>query len=546
MYKKIVLVLTVLSCGINSIYGDNVKKPNILIIMADDMGYSDAGCYGSEILTPNLDKLASDGLRFINFYNTGRCWPSRTSILTGYYAQVIRRDKFSNIQVDKNHPVMGNPGIRPRWAQLLPQYLKLLGYRSYVSGKWHVDGEPLKNGFDRSFLTSSTFGFFRSTDDTENDIKLPPVLYSKDNSSYSTIRISDFAIKFLSEHAAKYPEQPFFQYLAFHTPHFPLHALPEDIEIYKKRYKSGWDVIRQERYEKMKQMKLVNYPLSPLNPETIPSWNFPEEKLKEMIGENEVAHAVSWSSLTPGQKDFQAKKMAVHAAMIHRMDIEIGRVLDQIKSMGVLDNTLIIFMSDNGASAEQIIRGDGHDPNAPVGSAMTYLGIGPGWSSAANTPLRLHKSWNHEGGIATPLIVCWPAGIKSKGELRQNTGHLVDIVLTILEITGVKMPVEAVGLKVLSLHGKSLLQVFKKDNTVKYDFLWWNHEGNRAIRVGDWKIVADHNFPWELYNMKSDKSETINLAGQFPEKVNEMEKLWFNKASEFYELSKQDVPLKSK
>ena len=156
---------------------------------------------------------------------------------------------------------------------------------------------------------------------------------------------------------------------------------------------------------------------------------------------------------------------------------------------------------------------------------MTYLGIGPGWSNTANTPLRLHKSWNHERGIATPLIVCWPAGIKSKGELRQNTGHLVDIVPTILEITGVKMPVEAAGLKVPPLHGKSLLQVFKKDNTVKHDFLWWNHEGNRAIRVGDWKIVADHNFPWELYNMKSDKSETINLAGQFPEKVNEMEKL---------------------
>lgn len=545
MYKTIFLILTCVACGFTSVYGAKPKKPNILIIMADDMGYSDAGCYGSEIQTPNLDKLASNGIRFTNFYNTGRCWPSRTSIMSGYYPQSIRRDKFSNIQLDKDHPVMGNPGVRPRWAQLLPVYLKPLGYRSYVSGKWHIDGEPLKNGFDHSFLTSNEFGFFRSTNDTEDDKKQPPVPVATDNSSYSTIRTADFAIKFLKEHAEKYAGQPFFQYLAFHAPHFPLHALPEDIAVYSDRFKLGWDVIRQERYERMKQMGIVNCPLSPLNPETIPSWNFPEAKLKEMIGENEVAYAVPWNSLTPGQKDFQAEKMAVHAAMIHRMDIEIGRVLDQIKSMGVLDNTLIIFISDNGASAEQIIRGDMHDKEAPVGSAKTYLGMGPGWSSAANTPLRLHKSWNHEGGISTPFIVCWPAGIKSKGELRQNPGHLIDVVPTLLEITGAEMPDEVAGLKVPPLPGKSLVPVFKKDNSVKHDYLWWNHEGNRAIRVADWKLVADHSFPWELYDLSTDRSENHNLAGEYPEKVKELEQLWFKHAEEFRDLSKQDLPVNS-
>jgi arylsulfatase len=231
--------------------------------------------------------------------------------------------------------------------------------------------------------------------------------------------------------------------------------------------------------------------------------------------------------------------------MIHRMDIEIGRVLEQIKSMGVLDNTLIIFISDNGASAEQIIRGDMHDKEAPVGSAKTYLGMGPGWSSAANTPLRLHKSWNHEGGISTPFIVCWPAGIKSKGEIRQNPGHLVDVMPTLLEITGAKIPDEVEDLKVPPLHGKSLVPVFKKDNSVKHDYLWWNHEGNRAIRVADWKIAADHEKPWELYDLSTDRSETRNLAGEYPEKVKDMETLWFKHAEEFRVLSKQDLPVNS-
>jgi arylsulfatase len=242
------------------------------------------------------------------------------------------------------------------------------------------------------------------------------------------------------------------------------------------------------------------------------------------------------------QKEFQSAKMSVHAAMIYRMDIEIGRVIDQIKAMGVLDNTMIIFISDNGASAEQIIRETGHDINAVVGSAQSYLGIGPGWSSAANTPLRLHKSWNHEGGISTPFIVQWPAGIKKSGELRSNPGHLIDIVPTILDIVGVKIPATVAGLAVPPLAGKSLVPVFKKDGAMKHEYLWWNHDGNRAIRVGDWKLVADHTKPWELFNLKKDRSETKNLASEYPEKVKELEEIWNSHAQEFNTLSQQDPP----
>jgi arylsulfatase len=320
--------------------------------------------------------------------------------------------------------------------------------------------------------------------------------------------------------------------------------MPEDIALYKDRYKSGWDAIRNERLESMKKLGLINCDLSPLDPDIIPSWNLSEKELQKRIGPGEVGHAVAWNSLTSEQKEFQSDKMAVHAAMVHRMDIEIGRVIDQIREMGALENTLVLFVSDNGASAEQIIREGGHDPMSVVGSPQSYLGIGPGWSSAANTPFRLHKSWNHEGGISTPLIVSWPIGIKSRNELRTDPGHLIDIVPTILEITGAKIPEAVEGFAVPALHGKSLVAEFRKNGKLKHEYLWWNQDGNRSIRVGDWKLVADHKLPWELYNLKDDRSETKNLAGQLPGKVKEMEEIWISHAKELDGLSKQDPPPK--
>ncbi len=515
------------ACGIHAAA---TEKPNILIICADDMGFSDAGCYGGEIQTPNLDGLAANGLRFTQFYNTARCWSSRASLLSGYYAQAIRRDPITGFKNSK--------GNRPRWAQLLPRYLKPLGYRSYHSGKWHVDGSPLANGFDHSYWSESVKGFFEPTGHTEDGVKVPPI--PADDAYYSTVAIADSAIRYLAEHAKKHPDQPFFQYLAFNAPHFPLHALPEDIALYKDRYTVGWDAIRKGRFDRMAQMGIYNGTLSPLDPEIIPRWNEKEEALLKKIGPNEVGHAVPWESLTAGQKEFQSAKMAVHAAMVHRMDMEIGRVLAQLKAMGELDNTIIMFMSDNGASAEQIIRGNGHDPAAPVGSAKTFLGIGPGWSSAANTPFRLHKSWNHEGGIATPLIVTWPAGLKARNELRTDPGHLIDIVPTILELAGATPPEMVAGLKVPPMQGKSLVPAFTKNGSVTRDYLWWNHDGHRAIRVGDWKLVANGKSPWELYDLGADRSETKNQAANFPEKAAELEKAWLQHAEEFSELAQQD------
>jgi arylsulfatase len=324
-----------------------------------------------------------------------------------------------------------------------------------------------------------------------------------------------------------------------------LQALPQDIALYKDRYIEGWDEIRKERYANMEKVGIVNYELSKLDPLAAPHWNLSEEELRKQVNPNEVGHAVPWDTLTAGQKDFQAAKMAVHAAMVHRMDIEIGRVIDQLRAMGALDNTVIFFVSDNGASAEQIVRGDGNDPTAPVGSAGTFMGIGPGWASTANTPLRLHKSWVHEGGISTPLIVQWPAGLKAHGELRTNPGHLIDLVPTVLDLVGAKQPDMVAGMPMPPLPGKSLVPAFAKDGAVKRDYLWFCHDGNRAIRMGDWKLVADHNKPWELYDLSVDRSETKNLASAYPEKVKEMEAAWIKHADELKALAMQDLPQNS-
>ncbi len=519
------------------------EKPNILIIVADDMGFSDIGCYGGEIQTPNLDRLASNGLRFTQFYNTARCWSSRASILTGHYPQAIRRDLLP--EVDRGEygmlgTVSGANGIRPRWAQMLPAYLKPLGYRSYHSGKWHMDGDRLPAGFDHSYSLEDHNRFFGPQNHLEDDVKLPPV--EPGTNYYSTTFIADHAIKCLKAHAEKTPHAPFFEYLAFTAPHFPLQALPEDIAVYKDRYQVGWDAIRSERQKRMKQLGMVNCELSPPDSETTPRWNLTDEELRKQISVDEFGHAVPWTGLTASQKDFQAAKMSIHAAMVHRMDIEIGRVLDQLKTMGALDNTLVMFVSDNGASPEQILRGDGHDRTAPLGSAKTYLGLGAGWSSASNTPFRLHKSWTHEGGITTPLIVHWPANIKARNELRHDPGHLIDILPTVLDVIGSRQPEKIAGLTAPPLPGKSLTSTFTKDGSAKQQPLWFYHDGHRAVRVGDWKLVGTSDAPWELYNLHSDRSETNNLAASHPEKVMELELAWLKKTDELRRLALQDLP----
>jgi len=509
----------------------NTKKPNVLLIMADDMGYSDAECYGGEVATPNLAKLAANGLRFTQHYSTGRCWPSRACILTGHYAQQIRRDKMEDIKM----------GDIPSWAPLLPEMLKPYGYKSYHSGKWHIHGtSPKEGGFDRSW-GSHRGGcdwdrFFDSKRWQEDEFSAP---VKEGQKYYSTVAIADHSIACLKLHKKNNSDDPFFLYTAFYSPHFPLHAMQKDIDKYRDVYLEGWDVIRQQRWKKMKKMGLVNCPLSDKETDIVPYWNFKLDKLKKLIGEGETGRAVDWESLTDEQKKFQTTKMTIHAAMIDRMDAEIGRIIDQLKAMGEFENTLILFASDNGASAEQMIRGDGHDKKAVMGSAESFLCLGPGWSTAANTPFRLHKHWNHEGGISSPFIVHWPAGIKVKGELRHDPSHFIDVVPTVLKVASGKRALENYESDDTPRRpGLSLIPAFAKNGAVKHESLWWYHHGNRAIRMGDWKLSANGSgkkeyAKWELYNLKTDRSEMNDLALKYPDKVKELDRRWNQIAEDF-------------
>jgi len=492
------------------------ERPNILLVMADDLGFSDLGCYGGEIATPHLDRLAENGLRFTHFYNTGRCWPTRAALLTGFHAQQVRRDALPGVKG------AGGGGKRPAWAPLLPALLEPLGYRSHHSGKWHLDGTPLGTGFDRSYHLADQHRFFTPKSHTLDGEKLPSPGPADD--FYGTTAIADRSIAFLREHAADFPDRPFFHYLAFTAPHFPLHALPEDIAIYRERYRVGWEAIRTERAERLRELGIHDGEPSAIERQLGPPYDFPDDL--EALGPNEVNRPLPWDSLTPEQQRFQADKMAVHAAMVHRMDLALGRVLARIEAMGALDDTLILFLSDNGASAEIMVRGDGHDRDAAPGSADSHLCLGPGWSSASNTPFRRHKVWTHEGGIATPLIVHWPQGIAARGELRDTPGHVIDVVPTLLELAGSEHPREWRDKPVPTPPGRSLAPFFKADDAAPHEHLWWFHEGHRAVRVGDWKLVAAKGDPWELYDLADDRTEQHDLANDHPERVSKLKAAW--------------------
>ena len=510
------------------------KRPNVLFILADDMGYSDAGCYGGDIDTPNLDFLAENGLRYSQHYSTGRCWPSRACVLTGYYPQQCRRDSMRGIR----------KGNRPKWAPLLPEMLKPYGYKSYHSGKWHIDGAPESTGFDRSWGNKESGRlcdddrYFNSKIWHEDKLSAP---VKEGQPYYSTVAIADHTIACLKLHKKNTPDKPFFQYTAFYSPHFPLQAIQKDIDKYRDAYLDGWDVVRKRRLKRMKDIGLVNCGLSERQTDVIPPWNLPGKKLKERIGSGEEPKAVAWDSLTEKQKRFQATKMAIHAAMIHRMDAEIGRIIKQLKEMGEFENTLIMFASDNGASAEQIIRGDGHDKDAAYGSAKSYLCLGPGWSTAANTPFKLHKHWNHEGGISSPLIAHWPKGIKEKGKIRDDVSHFIDIAPTVLHIASGRAVVNNYKTENAPKRpGISLLDSMTAGKSVEHDHLWWCHQGNRAIRVGDWKLCSRYRkrskfSKWELYNLKNDRCEMNNLVEKHPEIVTKLKNRWEKTAKHFRE-----------
>ena len=505
------------------------QPPNFLIILCDDLGYSDLGCYGSEINTPQLDAIANSGRRFAQFYNTARCWPTRGALLTGYYAQQIRRDTVPGVK-------SGGQGTRPKWAKLLPERISKLGYHSYHSGKWHVDGLPTQNGFEKSYSLQDHDRHFHPKNHTLDDKPLPPATSS--DGYYSSNEIASRAIDQLRYHQENHQGKPFFSYVAFTAPHFPLHAPQEIVDKYKPIYQQGWDRIRQQRWNKLKQLGLARDLQRPSDIETDigPPYHFPEALQK--LGTGELNRPLPWEQLSPQQKAFQADKMAVHAAMIEAMDSQIGRIFDFIKQDPARwENTLVLFLSDNGASAEIMVRGDGHNPNAAAGSAQSYLCLGPGWSSVSNTPFRRHKTWVHEGGIATPMIAHWPAGIQSDPNPVSTPYHVIDIAPTILALASKHAGTEFESLNP-KFPGLSFAREFQEQanraSRTESRVLWWQHEANRALRDGNLKIVASgKDSPWELYDLAQDRAETKNLATQRPQELERLAKTWNELTEQF-------------
>jgi len=476
----------------------SAAKPNVVLIMADDMGFSDIGCYGGEIDTPNLDRLAENGVRFTQFYNTGRCCPTRASLLTGVYPH---QAGVGHMVEDRG--LAGYRGFLNRRCVTIAEALKPCGYRTLAVGKWHVgtekSGWPLQRGFDRFYGSPTAPGhYFRLNPGRklvlDNDEIQPPSTW------YVTDAFTEYAVRFIQETGTA-ARQPFFLYLAYTAPHWPLHALPAEIQKYRGRYACGWDEIRRQRYARMVKAGLIRS-----------CWTLSERD----------AESISWTE--EDQKDQMDLRMAVYSAQIEAMDRGIGKVLHFLKQSGLDRNTLVLFLSDNGGCAEVGRRGfDRGAPGAEIGSPDSYSSYGLSWANASNTPFRRFKHHTHEGGIAAPLIASWPGHIRGLGELEHQPGHVIDILPTILAACGAGyLP----NPDLLSLEGKSLLPALQGKPIDRKVPLFWEHEGNRAIRDGDWKLVARYGQPWELYDLKADRTETKNLASVHQERARHLAARW--------------------
>ncbi len=521
------------------------ERPNIIILLADDMGFSDIGCYGSEIETPTLDSLAASGLRFTQFYNMARCCPTRASLLTGLYPH----------QAGVGH-MMGDDGYEGYRGELnrkcvtIAEVLKAAGYRTYMAGKWHVtqavnpqteeekQNWPKQRGFDRFYGTIHGAGSFYDPNSLARDNRLiSPFADPEYNSEeyYYTDAIADHAARFVREHKTENADSPFFMYVSFTAAHWPMHARESDIAKYRGRYDAGYEAIRSTRYQKMLELGVI----SSQNTE---EWNL----------------LSSW--MESDYLEWDICNMEVYAAMIDCMDRGIGRIVDSLKATEQWDNTLVIFLQDNGGCAEAYGRGNNGKPRAdapsleplaaealqmdmqpkqtrdgyPVrtgkgvipGPADTYIGYGKGWATVSNTPFREYKHWTHEGGISTPLIAHWPARIARHGQLEHTPCHLIDLMATAVDASGAAYPTEFhEGQKIRPMEGISLLPLFV-GRTIEREALYWEHEGNRAVRRGDYKLVAKNREPWELYNIAKDRSEQHDLAKVEPRMVAELGRLW--------------------
>lgn len=472
------------------------NKPNIIVILVDDMGFADLGCYGSEIPTPNLDALARDGVRFRQFYNTARCCPTRATLLTGLYAH---QAGVGHMVEDKGLP--GYSGHLNDQCATMAEVLGPAGYFTIMCGKWHVGQNlgvvPWKRGFERS-LSAAAGGFYQPGDERTklflNGEPNPPL----PKSWYSTDLWTEYGIKFIDE--ARAAKKPFFLYLAHNAPHFPLQAPAEDIARFRGKYRAGWDRLREDRLAKQKQLGLAerDWTLAP-RPETV----------------------AAWESLSEAEKDRFDHLMATYAACVWHMDKAVGTLVAALKERGELDNTLILFMSDNGGNAESGPNGRTQgDPSAPTSDWY----CGQSWAWLQNTPFREYKHYTHEGGISTPLIAHWPTGIprSRNGAWESQPGHLIDIMATLVDVSGARYPTG----KVKPMEGISLRPAFLGQPLGRTQPLFWEHEGNRAIREGRWKAVAKENQPWELYDIERDRSERTNLASRETGRVTALAAKW--------------------
>jgi arylsulfatase len=496
-------------------------RPNIIVILADDIGYSDLGCYGGEIETPNLDALAAGGVRFTQFYNTARCCPTRASLLTGLYPHQAGVGYMTD-RADYSAKAMINEwyaGDLRADTATIAEVLHGAGYGTYAVGKWHVakdieEGKsqhnwPLQRGFDRYYgVIPGASNYFTpahlSRDNARIKHDADPEYPVKDY--FLTDAFSDHAVRYVNEHQQRQPEKPFFLYLAYTAAHWPMQARPEDIARYHGKYDGGYAPIREARYAKLKQLGLID-----------PAWG-----LSPQWGD--------WSKVE--RKAWEARCMEVYAAQIDNMDQGIGRLLAALRANGQFENTLILYLQDNGACAENIGRNSGGAkakakglPPMP-GPADTWIGYGEAWANVSNTPFRLYKHFVHEGGISTPLIAHWPRGITRHGALATQPGHLIDIMATCVDAAHATFPSVRGSTKIQPMEGRSLLPALA-GQPVQREALFWEHEGNRALRRGDWKLVSKGpEGPWELYDLKRDRSELHDLAAQEATRTREMSSLW--------------------
>ena len=491
--KWIVTGAAILSLGGGTLA--EAAKPNIVLIMVDDMGFSDISCYGGEIPTPHIDALAAGGLRFTHFYNCTRCSPTRASLLTGRYN--YRGNLTDN-------------------CVTIAEVLKPAGYFTIQTGKWHVGSRipqwPAQRGFDRNYTVPQGGGFyFRPIPGADGKPRIivegNTILYRDGGAQpppgwYTTDAFADYGIKYIGE--ALTEKKPFFLYLAFNAPHFPLQAPPEDIARFRGKYRKGWDKLREERHARQIEMGIVDkkWPRTPRD-----------------------ARVKAWDELSAAEKNEQDERMAIYAAVVSRMDRAVGRVVDYLKKQGVYENTLILFLSDNGGCNAGGLHGSNAKPGVP-GTHESYVYYGSCWANASNTPFRLYKKWVHEGGIATPLIAHWPAVIQDGGKLTGEVGHVIDLMATCADVGGAEYPRTFKGEEIPPLEGLSLAPIFRAGKREGHDAIFWAHDGNYALRSGKWKLVLKAGGPWELYDIEADRTELHDLAAQFPDKVKALAAKW--------------------